>query len=127
MSDAKITADADHLPCYHIYMELTRGYIAKLKYLRREKDDDVKYRLGQALNLCKFEDGLPYTTKSGAVTHPQILRLYPKKYKAELVVPTHGFVDRGFRVGTLLDALRTWFGEVVKGDIRIERSSDTVL
>ena len=104
------------LSYYHIYLELIRGYIAKLKYLKRDKDVDVKHRLDQALRACGFKDENP----------SQIVRLYPKKYKAELVIPTAGFVDPGFRPGTLLDALRTEFGEVIKGDINIVRNFEGV-
>lgn len=116
----------DKLSYYHINLELTRGYIAKLKYLRREKDVDVKYRLGQALNMCKYEDERPVTV-GGVTTKPSVIRVYPKKYKAELVVPATGFTDPGFRPGTLIDALRTWFGEVVKGDIKITRNAEAAL
>lgn len=120
--------ETNGLSYYHIDLELTRGYIAKLKYLRREKDDDVKYRLNQALNLCKFEDGrpIPMPLDGTKEIRPTVVRTYPKKYKAHLVIPTSGFTDPGFRPGTLLDALKTWFGECIKGDIKMSREWEPI-
>lgn len=116
----------EQLPYYRINMELTRGYIAKLKYLRRDKDEDVKHRLNRVLATCKFEDKYPVTMGDKTVVTPEAIRTYPKKYKAEFAVPVTGFTDRGFRPGALLDALRTEFGDIVKGDIKILRSLECI-
>jgi hypothetical protein len=104
---------------YHIYLKLTRGYVVKQAYLRQDKCVEIEKRLDTALKMCGFDKKLPYTLDSGTVIYPMIMCKYPKKYDAELVVSAFGFDgNRGFRPGDLLEAVRSYFGEITK-DIKV--------
>jgi len=107
---------------YVIELELTRTHVHKLKYLKRDLDVDVRHRLDQALRVCGYKDPRPAAGKKPDGLNG-IGASYPKKRVAELTVPVDGFADPGFRPGALLDALRTEFGEVVKGDIAFVRKT----
>jgi len=98
------TVDSKNKPpsFYHVHLTLTRGYVAKLLYLRRDTAVDIRQRLDLVLDECK------YHKTGGSVVSMS------KKYEAELTIPTTGFTDPAFRPGTLLEALRTHFGEVTK-------------
>jgi hypothetical protein len=107
------------LSYYLINIGLTYGYLSKLKYLKRDKSEDIGQRLNRALKTCGYEEPKPPEVVSD---FHGVGIAFPKRRLAEITVQADGFADPGFRPGTLIEALKTEFGDVMKGDVKIVRN-----